>query len=112
MPEAFSGIIHADAEPIVDYVYALNRIEAVAIQANLDVRGVGIDAVPDQFGNPEDWLLRLRKGIDVILCNLDVENLHILGVGMPRGTIILDVINASMWKTTARREVAERALAS
>jgi hypothetical protein len=59
MPEALSGVIQGDAEPIVDYVYTLNRIEAVAIQANSYVRGVSIDAVPDQFGNPENWLLRL-----------------------------------------------------
>jgi hypothetical protein len=59
MPEALSGVIHGDAESIIDYGYDLNRIEAVAIQANFDVRGVGVDAVPYQFGNPEDWLLRL-----------------------------------------------------
>jgi hypothetical protein len=76
MAEAAFGITHADTESVVAYFNGVNAVERIADEADVDLRGVGVHAVPDQFGEGKDWLLRLSQTVNMVLGDFYGQGLH------------------------------------
>jgi hypothetical protein len=52
------------------------------VKHHVDVVGIGIDCVPYQLGNGEDWLADLGNPLKVIVLDLNLEGLGRHGAGV------------------------------
>ena len=64
------GFGTGDAIPVVGDSDGLEPLQIIFNQRHVDLRGVRIDSVPDQFGQGEDGFSGLRDPLQMVVLNL------------------------------------------
>ncbi len=62
-----------DAMTIIDYLDCLEVAELILTKKHLDTVSVGIESIPDEFSNSEDWLSHLSKAFEMIVLDLNFD---------------------------------------